>query len=218
MQDSPTSRRIQVGAAADGTLTYLVDLPPEAMPPVRLRDLDSVWDAARRAAARADWGTTRLFRFRNADGSFTDLALADRDACCWANAVDGSIGMHTSYGLSLCLRLLALVDLLAQARWTDGLFTLRRDGAEIHPALLRAAATADLTREARFDHEDIRASACFPPPPRHRYAQEPPHDPPSLPHSAGRLPRRHAATRRLRRLRIAIAGNRRPARCLQPAR
>jgi hypothetical protein len=157
MLDRATPRRIQVGAAADGTLTYLVDLPPEATPPVRLRDLDSVWDAARRAATRADWGATRLFRFRNADGSFTDLALADRDACCWANAVDGSIGMQTSYGLSLCLRLLALVDLLAQARWADGLFTLRRDGAEIHPALLRAAATADLTREARFDHEDIRA-------------------------------------------------------------
>jgi hypothetical protein len=157
MEEGRSGRSVKVGAAADGTLTYLVDLPPEAMPPVRLRDLDSVWDAARQAATRADWGTARLFRFQRADGSYTDLALADRDARCWANAVDSSVGMQTSYGLSLCLRLLALVDLLARARWTDGLFTLRRDGAEIHPALLRAAATAGLTSEARFDQDDIRA-------------------------------------------------------------
>ncbi len=146
-----------MAAAGDGTLTYLVDLPPEAMPPVRHGDLELVWEAARRAADRADWGAARLFRFRRADGSFTDLALADRDACCWAGAVDGSVGMQTSYGMSVCLRLLALVDLLARARWADRFFTLRRDGAELHPALLRAAATAGLTREARFDAEAMRA-------------------------------------------------------------
>ncbi len=148
---------VRVAAASDGTLTYLIDLAPEALPPVRKHDLDAVWHAARSAAANAHWGSGRRFRFRRPDGECTDLALADPDACCWADAVDRSVGMQTSYGLSLCLRLLALVDLLTQARWADALFTLKRDGAEIHPSLLQAAATVALTAEARFDAEQMRA-------------------------------------------------------------
>ena len=161
------SRAVLVGAAADGTVTYLVDLPPEALPPVRSRDLSAAWDAARAAALAAgiastgagatSWGVARLFRFRRADGTCTDLALADPDACCWAGAVDGTVGMNTSYGLSLCLRLLALVDLLARARWAGPLFALRRDGAEIDPLVLRTAASAPLTRDARFEEAGFRA-------------------------------------------------------------
>lgn len=150
------SSRVQVGTAADGTLTYLVDLPPEALPPVRLRDLAGAWDAARAAASAATWGAARLFRFRRADGSCTDLALADPDACCWAGAIDGTVGMNTSYGLSLCLRLLALVDLLARAGWATSLFAVKPDGAEIDPTVLRTAATAPLTRDARFDECGFR--------------------------------------------------------------
>ena len=157
MDSGEPARVVQVGAAADGTLTYLVALPPEALPPVRLRDLAAAWDAARSAAITERWGSVRLFRFRRADGSVTDLTLADRDACCWAGAVDGSVGMQTTYGLALCLRLLALVDLLGRARWADTMFTVRRDGAKIHEALLRGAATAPLTSDARFDEAEIRA-------------------------------------------------------------
>ena len=32
---------------------------------------------------------------------------ADADACCWAGAVDGTVGIHTSYGLSLCAETVA---------------------------------------------------------------------------------------------------------------
>src|SRR5438067_2315212 len=103
---------IAVGAASDGTLTYLVDLPPEALPPVRGRDLAAAWDAAREAALARMWGAARAFWFRRRDGSCTHLALADPDARCWAGAVDRTVGTHTRYGLSLCLRLLALIDLL----------------------------------------------------------------------------------------------------------
>src|SRR5271163_3003304 len=67
MESGEPARAVQVGAAADGTLTYLVALPPEALPPVRPRDLAAAWDAARNAAITARWGTTRLFRFRRAD-------------------------------------------------------------------------------------------------------------------------------------------------------
>jgi hypothetical protein len=167
MNQSERVRAIRVGAAPDGTLTYLVDLPPEALPPVRQRDLAAAWDAARSQAIAAGddvhgtgssgWGVARLFRFLRADGTHTDLALADPDACCWAGAVDGTVGIHTSYGLSLCLRLLALVDLLASASWAAAWFSVHRDGASIHPTVLQAAAQAPLTAEARFDERGFRA-------------------------------------------------------------
>jgi hypothetical protein len=148
---------IRVAAASDGTLTYLVGMPPEALPPVRPRDLDAAWHHARAAAMRQDWGVTRLFRFRHPDGTHSDLALADPDAACWAAAVDAVAGMGTAYGLSLCLRLLALVDLMAGASWASRYFTLRRDGADIAPALLAAAAAAGLDGGAQFDLDDLRA-------------------------------------------------------------
>ena len=148
---------LHVGQAVDGTLTYLVDRSPSALPPVRGRDLAAAWDAARGAALGAMWGAGRRFCFRGDDGRVTELALHDRDARCWAGAVEVTTGLQTLYGLSLCLRLLALVDLLAKARWADGLCRLRRDGAELHPALLRAAAEAELTNDGRFDETRIRA-------------------------------------------------------------
>lgn len=144
-------------ASTEGVLTYLIDLPPEAMPPVRPRDLAAAWEAARAAALAEAWGPPRLFRFRRPDGEATDLALADIDAAAWVAAVDRRADMRSPAGLSLCLRLLALIDLLATARWAAGLFTLRRDGAELAPSLLRAAASQPLTREARFDPAAIRA-------------------------------------------------------------
>ena len=148
---------VRVGRSPDGVLTYVVDQPPETLPAVRSRDIALAWDAARQAALSARWGAVRGFRFRRADGAFTDLALADRDARCWAGAVDATVGMANSHGLATCLRLLALVDLLARAHWAAGLLRLERDGADLHPALLRAAATTPLTQEARFDEARFRA-------------------------------------------------------------
>jgi len=155
--DAHAQTPIQVAVADNGIVTYLVDAPPESLPPVRLRDIAAAWEAAHAAATAAAWGNARLFRFRRADGSLTDLALADADACCWAGAVDETTGMHTSYGLSLCLRLLALVDLLARERWPAPLLRLTRGGAELDPALLRTAAIAPLNCEARFDETPFRA-------------------------------------------------------------
>jgi hypothetical protein len=157
MEHAEHSHTVRVDVVAGGALTYVVDAPPEALPPVRGRDLERAWYAARDAAMAATWGTRRGFRFRRADGSFTDLALADRDACCWAAAVDQIAALTSSYGLSLCLRLLALVDLLAHARWAAPLCRLERDGADLHPSLLRAAAATPLTAEARFDEGGFRS-------------------------------------------------------------
>ncbi len=154
----PASSPVQVAVARDGTRGYLVAVPPADLPPVRARDLEAAWDAARDAAARADWGVPRLFRFRGADGApSTELALADPDACCWATAVDRTLGLASAYGISVCLRLLALVDLLASAAWAGPWFSLRRDGAAIEPQLWRAAAALPLNEEGRLDEPRLRA-------------------------------------------------------------
>jgi len=147
---------IRVGGDSNGVLTYLIDLPPEALPSVCKRDLERAWHAAREAALAERAGAVRGFRFNRPDGSHTDLALADADAICWVGAVDRMVGIANAPGLSLCLRLLALIDLLARAPWTRSLFHLARDGAEFHPALLRTAASQPLTRDARFDEAGFR--------------------------------------------------------------
>ncbi|MDE2583394.1 MAG: hypothetical protein KGL52_17285 [Rhodospirillales bacterium] len=125
---------------------------------MRGRDLDRAWHMAREAALAEAWGTIRGFRFRHADGRETDLVLADRDACCWVGAVDRLAGLGSGYGLSLCLRLLALVDLLARAPWAADLCRLAHDGAELDPRLLRTAAAAPLSEAAGFDEPTFRAA------------------------------------------------------------
>jgi hypothetical protein len=157
MNVSQSSTPVRVGRGPDGFLTYMVDLAPEDLPQVRGRDLERAWYAAREAAIASDWGVSRGFRFRRPDGSVVDLALADRDAACWAGAVDGTVGLTSSYGLSLCLRLLALVDLLSRADWAASFCRLARDGAELEPELLNAAGTARLNADLRFDEAPFRA-------------------------------------------------------------
>jgi hypothetical protein len=154
---APPSPAVRVQERSDGALLYLVSQPPEALPPVRARDLQAAWDAARAAALAERWGDARFFRFRREDGSFTDLALADSDASCWASAVDATLGLASAYGLSVCLRLLALVDLLAKAKWLVGQCALHRDGATLSLPLLQAAASLSLTGEGRLDEATLRA-------------------------------------------------------------
>jgi hypothetical protein len=148
---------VRVGAGARGALTYFVGLPPEKLPPVHSRDLLRAWDAAHQAATAQNWSVPRAFRFHREDGTIVNVTLTDPDARCWAGAVDETMGMHTTYGLSLCLRLLALIELLTRAPWVPGLLALEPDGAELHPALLRIAATMPLAGDARFDETGFRA-------------------------------------------------------------
>jgi len=144
-------------AAPDGTLVYVVDHAASALPAVRGRDILAAWDSAREAARCRAWDDARAFRLRDADGNWTSLRVQDPDARCWAGAVDRALGIRTIYGVSVCLRLLALVNLLARAPWAAGLVTLDAGCAEIDPALLRLAAEARLTDDARFDEARLRA-------------------------------------------------------------
>jgi hypothetical protein len=148
---------IEIAAAGD-TITYLIHDSPAALPPVSRRDLLAAWDTARQAALDASPSAeSRAFRFARPDGGTTDLALADSDARCWADAIDARLSLASAYGLSVCLRLLALIDLLAAAPWARAHIRLHRAGADLHPALLRLAAEAKLTDEAGFDAGAFRA-------------------------------------------------------------
>ncbi len=148
---------VKLATTGDGTMTLLVARPPEALPAVRPRDLATAWDRARDAARNARFGAPLLLRFCRDDGTVTDLALTDQDARCWAHAMDAAWRIDTIGGLAVCLRLLALVDLLGRARWAAPLVRFEPEGAEIAPALLAAAATQPLTKDARFDETWLQA-------------------------------------------------------------
>ncbi len=158
MKDSARPISIRASAGQGGMVTYLVSAPPEALPPVLPRDLDRAWHAARSAALADTSGPALLFRFlRGEHEAPTDLALTDPDARCWAEAVETACGLQTVGGLSACLRLLALIDLLARETWAAALIVIKGDGAEIDSELMREAASAQLTPEARFDASLMRA-------------------------------------------------------------
>ncbi|WP_419896890.1 hypothetical protein [Roseomonas sp. USHLN139] len=143
---------IRVAVGADGALLYAVPGGPESLPPVAPRALSLAWDAARAAAAAEAWGPHRSLAF----ASGVVLALADADAACWAEAVDRSVGLERLEGLALCLRLLALVELMGRARWLRGLFAIGAEGIELHPALLSAAAVQPLDAAGRFDEAAMK--------------------------------------------------------------
>ncbi len=160
MPDNPArvarDNPIRVAVSADGSLSYAIAVPPESLPAVTPTALLGAWDAARARAHQGGWGPPRELLFRRADGSAERLAIADRDARSWAEAVDRRADLSTLGGLALCLRLLALVDVMGRSAWLAGLFTVTAEGVELHPALLRAAATMPLDSVARFDAEALR--------------------------------------------------------------
>jgi hypothetical protein len=149
---------IRVSQAGDGALTYAVAIPPERLPAVEPGALLAAWDAARRGAALHRWGPPRLLVFARRDGEETPtrIAIADPDAGCWAEAIDAAVGLDSLAGMALCLRLLALVDVLGRAPWLQGMFDVTAEGIDLHPALLRAAATMPLDAAARLDEAGLR--------------------------------------------------------------
>jgi hypothetical protein len=148
---------IRVAEDASGALAYAVPCPPESLPAVRPEALIAAWQAARARAAAGQWGPPRTLVFQREDAEPTVLAIADRDARCWAEAVDRGADLGTLTGMALCLRLLALVEVMGRAAWLAGLFEVTAEGVELHPALLRAAAGMPLDAAARFDAEALRS-------------------------------------------------------------
>ncbi|MDB5372702.1 MAG: hypothetical protein JWP04_1344, partial [Belnapia sp.] len=147
----PMPHPIRVARTPEGALAYAIPVPPEELPAVLPRQLLAAWELARAAAGRREWGKPRVLLFPRPDGAATELALADRDAGAWAEAIDSAIGLDTLDGLSLCLRLLALVEVLGRARSLAAHFAVTPAGIELHPSLVSAAAALPLDGAARFD-------------------------------------------------------------------
>lgn len=136
-----------------GALRHEVGVAAAALPAVPPAALEIAWEVARAAAEAGLWGPTRLLAFPGG----VEIALTDADAASWAEAMARHSGLDSLPGLALCLRLLALVELLGRAAWTRGMFTIGADGAEFHPALLAAAARAPLDATGRFEDAPMRA-------------------------------------------------------------
>jgi hypothetical protein len=166
---------IRVARAADGALTYALALAPPELPPVTPRALLDAWDTARDAIRHAErrrhpalvdpiwpdasfsrWGPPRTLLFQPGNAEPTRLAIADRDASAWADAIDSAHGLDSLHGMTLCLRLLALVDALSRLKWLAPMFSFSSTGIQLHPALLAAAATMSLDAAARFDEGGLK--------------------------------------------------------------
>lgn len=139
----------------DGTILHLLPAPPPTLPSVTKRDIEQAWEAAQTATAAAP--PARGFRFPLADGAPAELILHDPDAAAWAAAVDHVADLSTARGVSICLRLLGLVELMSRAAWLRGWFSLGGGGAELAPALLQAAACSPLNETGGFDETALRA-------------------------------------------------------------
>lgn len=140
--------------ADDGTEFHMIPLSPPALPRVRKRDLEQAWEAATDAARAGHDGPPRGFRF--AEGP--SLALNDRDARAWAAAIDRIADLSTAHGVSVCLRLLALIDLIGSTSWLTSFVRVsgRGNGIWFDGGLLQAAAVTCLTAEGSLDEAALR--------------------------------------------------------------
>jgi hypothetical protein len=150
--------KIRTETGPDGEILHLVPYLPAALPQVTKRDLEHAWETARAAAlAPPKPIATHAFRFLQEPAPPLDLVITDTDAASWAAAIDRLASLSTAHGISVCLRLLALFQLMATALWVRNWFTLSRAGLEFHPALLQAAALTPLTPTGGFAETTLQA-------------------------------------------------------------
>lgn len=162
--ESPPSSPLMTAAETEA---LHVGVAPQDLPPIPVGDLRQAWHVATRAAylAPEDWGTRYQLRhpgvvFTTSDGSHMHIDFSDRDASCWAGAVDQTFGLDTLHGLSVCFRLLGLIEQLASSLWLRPYFSVGGpEGAEIEPAILKTAADHPLDHTARFNSVTFRTQA-----------------------------------------------------------
>jgi hypothetical protein len=145
--------RTRTGPA--GEILHLIPHPPAGLPPVTKRDLEQAWEAA--SARGESFGPARGFCFTRPGAEPLNLMLNDPDAANWAAAIGRAKNFETAHGISVCLRLMALVEFLGSAGWVRPWLTFNRDGLTIHPALWQAAALAPLTETGGFAETALRA-------------------------------------------------------------
>ncbi len=131
----------------DGAALHLVPLAPERLPKVTKRDLERAWLAAHQQAQRPCPSPPRAFHF----ASGATLTVTDADARLWASAIDASADLATAYGVSLCLRLLGLIALIAREAWCAPHLQFRGADCPVDASLLKAASLATLTAHGALD-------------------------------------------------------------------
>jgi hypothetical protein len=162
----PMSRSIRTARTETGAIAYLVPVAPERLPAVPPGDLLRAWNVARHGAVQHLWGAPRFFRFaQHSEREPTEIAIADPDAGAWTEAIDRAFGLETLSGLALCLRLLALVEILTRAVRLEPFFDVTPAGVDLHPSLLAAAAALPLNPAARFDEAVLMTRLPFRVPP-----------------------------------------------------
>ena len=151
-------RTIRVARTPAGAIAYSIPVQPEGLPAVAPGDLLRAWHVARAGAVHRRWGTPRLLRFAQRGGGAppTEIAIADPDAGAWTEAIDRAFGLETLPGLSLCLRLLALIEILARAAWLEPFFEITPAGVDLHPSLVTTASALPLDGTARFDEAALK--------------------------------------------------------------
>lgn len=144
----------------DGRTMITAQFGPENLPKVRTAELSDTWTTASVSADApfhlSDKDPEGII-FHGEDGRIMEFEFDDYDALCWATAIHRSFDLTTIKGLSLCFRMLALYQLMAENHWARGLFTFdRRNNLKINKALLSAAAVTPLSEDGSFNVETIR--------------------------------------------------------------
>jgi len=151
---------IQLTRLDDGRVMASAPFGPHELPPVRASDLDASWSVASRSAESSfqlEFGEPEGIVFKDDSKPPIIFAFHDYDALCWATAIHRSYDITTIRGLSLCFRMLALYQLMANNSWAKALFTFdRRNNLKINKALLSAAAIASLEESGSFESDEIR--------------------------------------------------------------
>ena len=131
-----------------------LSIGPEDLPPTSPLDLRRAWRASHMGAEVGlvmEPGDVEGICFRSKTSAETKFMFADLDAACWAAAVDRAV--------SLLFRLLALIEMMSEARWLQPFFSLSgKDGATLHPTLLSVAATERLSKTAAFDPQSFKVA------------------------------------------------------------
>jgi len=146
---------VETRSGPNGDVLHIIAAAPAALPAVTKRDIEQAWEVAH--AGNAASAPPRGFRFTLTEAPPIELMLYDSDAAAWALAVDRIASLSTAHGVSLCLRLLALVELMSRAAWARPWFSVSRAGANIRAELLHAAAIAPLSPAGGFDEPALRA-------------------------------------------------------------
>lgn len=145
----------------DGSAFVYAPFSACELPQVGLSDIDRAWKTASLSVETGrvlPLSAPEGVIFQSNNDTIVQVEFNDFDALFWVNAIhNSSFNLTTIKGLSVCFRMLALYQLMAESEWARPLFSFdRKNSLRINKALIAAAATASLNANGLFDSEEIR--------------------------------------------------------------